>query len=126
MLAPHRRHGVTVLEHPLQLGIERVLGRLHVREEQVIEEGGHLVDPRLELGDGGYADHIADSGHGVQVPHQAVVVFERDLGKARSHVTAPCGLVDVVGVDVSATHAPFVIWSAGRPASARKNRATGR
>ena len=38
VLAAHRRHRMAVLEHPLELGIEGVLGVLHVRQEQLVEE----------------------------------------------------------------------------------------
>ena len=67
---------MAVLEHPLQLRVEGVLGGLHVRQEQPVEERRDLVDARSKLGGGRDADEVADGGHGVDVAHQPVVMLE--------------------------------------------------
>ena len=89
---------MAVLEHPLELRVEGVLGGLHVRQKQPVEELRHLVDARSKVGDGSDTDEVADGGHGVHVAHQSIVMLERDLGQACGHVRLLAGSVAVIDV----------------------------
>jgi hypothetical protein len=83
VLATHRGHGVAVLEHALELGVQGPLGGLHVRQQRAGQELaclGDVLERLLRLLGEERVRHLGDPIHALE---QALVVLVGCLRQGR-------------------------------------------